>query len=126
MAKKVYKYETPTFIEHPRAIARFEDVLATLKERRPITKGDATLLDALAHNLEIFWVYSDDIRKNGATQINVKGEEVKRPVVGLAKDAEKAVREILIEFGLTDKSASKVGVKASDDKEPAPLRKFVK
>lgn len=122
MAK--FKYNPPLFLKNSESVESMQTIVAELNARRPITKADALLLNMLASSWDLFWSATKWIIENDMIQVNKKGEEVTHPMVNIRKAHHTQILEILKEFGLTEKSSTKVKKPTKED-DKAPITKFL-
>lgn len=123
---KRYKYTIPVHLmKNQEAIDAMTIKVKELNSRRTITPSDEPLLNSLATSFDLYWSATKDILLNGMTQVNKKGEEVKSPMVGIRKEEHLRILEILREFFLTEKSASKGQAPKKNNEDNSPIKKFL-
>ena len=85
-----------------------------------LTEIDGTALAAYCEAYSV-WVEACTVRNElGAdwmTETTVNGNTIQRPIVGIINQARKAMKDFLVEFGMTPASRSKVSAKKSEDKK---------
>lgn len=127
MAKKRWEYKLPEIIQQSKTEQIINDIVKELKSRDALTPFVAPMLDKLAVAYDRWWTLELDIRFNGETQINAKGEEVTRPQVNIAHKLWTQYEAVSKEFGLTPKSLQKLkSKKDSNDKVASPIEKYVR
>ena len=85
-----------------------------------LTEIDGTALAAYCEAYSV-WVEACTVRNElGAdwmTETTINGNTIQRPIVGIINQARKAMKDFLVEFGMTPASRSKVSAKKSEDKK---------
>lgn len=85
-----------------------------------LTEIDGTALAAYCEAYSV-WVEACTVRNElGAdwmTETTSNGNTIQRPLVGIINQARKAMKDFLVEFGMTPASRSKVSAKKSEDKK---------
>lgn len=85
-----------------------------------LTEIDGTALAAYCEAYSV-WVEACTVRNElGAdwmTETTMNGNTIQRPIVGIINQARKAMKDFLVEFGMTPASRSKVSAKKSEDKK---------
>lgn len=101
-----------------------ENVLSKLESSGMLENVDNAALTMLARNYSMFIKASKQLEKDGLTVVSDRGNIAPHPAIKIAKDAQNSAMKVMIEFGLTAKSRSKLkGVK---EEEESPFEAFVK
>lgn len=110
----------------PEAIAYMENVLQMLKENGIIKDVDDAALQMLAYNYSTFVKASKIVEKEGLTVTSDRGNIAEHPAVKIGRDAQSQALKVMIEFGLTAKSRSKLQKLDNKESEESPLESFIK
>lgn len=101
-----------------------ENVLSKLESSGMLENVDNAALTMLARNYSMFIKASKQLEKDGLTVVSDRGNIAPHPAIKIAKDAQNSAMKVMMEFGLTAKSRSKLkGVK---EEEESPFEAFVK
>lgn len=102
-----------------------QNVCDTLEGRGVMEDVDTAALTMLARNYSMFILASKQIEKDGLTVTSDRGNIVAHPAIKIAKDAQTSAMKVMLEFGLTAKSRTKISKMASAE-DDSPLEAFVK
>ena len=117
------KFKIPTDIEKE-AKDYMKDVILMLEDNSLMKNVDNAALTMLARNYSMFIKASKQLEKDGLTVVSDRGNIAPHPAIKIAKDAQNSAMKVMMEFGLTAKSRSKLkGVK---EEEESPFEAFVK
>ena len=126
--KKVFnmaKYVIPEDIEND-AAEYMTDVLSELENRGILEEVDSAALTMLARNYSMFIKASKQLEIDGLTVTSDRGNIAPHPLIKVAKDAQTQAMKVMLEFGLTAKSRTKLPKKDNEDAEPSPFEQFIK
>lgn len=101
-----------------------ENVLSELDSRGVLEGVDQAALTMLARNYSMFIKASKQLEKEGLTITSDRGNISPNPLIKIAKDSQASAMKIMVEFGLTAKSRSKLPMKV--EPEDSPFEQFVK
>lgn len=99
-------------------ISYMNDVISRLRNNDLLDNVDKAALVMLARNYDTFLIASEDVAKNGLTFMSIRGVLQENPSVKIARDAQNSALKIMVEFGLTAKSRSKVKSQKTDEETP--------
>jgi P27 family predicted phage terminase small subunit len=119
------KYVIPEDIEND-AAEYMTDVLSELENRGILEEVDSAALTMLARNYSMFIKASKQLEIDGLTVTSDRGNIVPHPLIKIAKDAQTQAMKVMLEFGLTAKSRTKLPKKDNEDTEPSPFEQFIK
>lgn len=120
------KYLIPKNIENDAAIY-MEDVLSELKDRGVLEEVDSAALTMLARNYSMFIRASKQVETDGLTVLSDRGNITPHPLIKVAKDAQTQAMKVMLEFGLTAKSRTKLPQLDKDNEdEDTPFEQFIK
>lgn len=101
-----------------------ENVLSKLESTGMLENVDNAALTMLARNYSMFIKASKQLEKDGLTVVSDRGNIAPHPAIKIAKDAQNSAMKVMIEFGLTAKSRSKL--KGTKEDDESPFEAFVK
>ena len=110
----------------PEARAYIESVLQMLEDNGIIDKVDGAALQMLAYNYSTFIKASKIVEKEGLTVTSDRGNIAEHPAVKIGRDAQTSALKVMTEFGLTDKSRSKLPQLSNSGEDESPLESFIK
>ncbi len=119
------KYTIPKDIEND-AAEYMTDVLSELKNKGILEEVDSAALTMLARNYSMFIKASKQLEIDGLTVISDRNNITPHPLIKIAKDAQTQAIKIMLEFGLTAKSRTKLPKKDNEDGEVSPFEQFIK
>jgi len=119
------KYAIPEDIEND-AAEYMTDVLSELENRGILEEVDSAALTMLARNYSMFIKASKQLEIDGLTVLSDRGNIAPHPLIKVAKDAQTQAMKVMLEFGLTAKSRTKLPKKDNEDTEPSPFEQFIK
>lgn len=97
-----------------------------LKAMGVLTTADVEMMAVLCETEAEFWAARDDVRKNGTRlQVYTEGGSkwVSNPSVTQASDAGKRLKALMVEFGMSPSSRTRIAVKAKVE-EDDPFARF--
>ncbi len=120
---KMAKYKIDSSLQKETK-AYMKDVLEHLTNVGVIENVDTAALSMLAKNYDTFILCNQQLSKEGLTVTSDRGNISEHPLVKVRKDAITQAIKIMVEFGLTAKSRSKLPTNDKDT-ELSPLEQFV-
>ena len=120
-------FRMPTELKNPATKRVISSFAAELEEQGRLTATTLPYLYQLAYLHELNANLMTDIVINGVTQINAKGEMVKRAEVTAQKDFWNQYLAIAKELGLTIKSKAQIDAKGSNESGvyKPPIEEFI-
>lgn len=118
------EYTIPKDIEKE-AKTYMDNVLTELQNRGMLEQVDAAALTMLARNYSMFIKASKQLETDGLTVTSDRGNIAPHPAIKIAKDAQTQAMKVMLEFGLTAKSRTKLPKMDKED-EDSPFEQFVK
>lgn len=119
------KFTIPKDIEKD-ATVYMENVLSELENRGILEQVDSAALTMLARNYSMFIKASKQLEKDGLTVSSDRGNIAPHPLIKIAKDAQSQAMKVMVEFGLTAKSRSKLKKVDNEIEEESPFEQFIK
>lgn len=120
------KYTIPKDIEND-AAEYMTDVLSELKNKGILEEVDSAALTMLARNYSMFIKASKQLEIDGLTVISDRNNITPHPLIKIAKDAQTQAIKIMLEFGLTAKSRTKLPQSDKDNEgTDTPFEQFIK
>lgn len=116
------KFTIPKDIESD-AKVYMENVLEILESRGILENVDSAALTMLARNYSMFIKASKQLEIDGLTVKSDRGNISPHPAIKIAKDAQTQAMKVMLEFGLTAKSRTKLP--KAEEKEDSAFEKFI-
>lgn len=119
MAKYTISYDI-----EKEAAEYMKDVLSELESKGILEEVDSAALTMLARNYSMYIKASKQLEADGLTVTSDRGNITPHPLIKVAKDAQTQAMKIMLEFGLTAKSRTKLPKKEDGD-EISPFEQFI-
>lgn len=120
------KYTIPKDIEND-AAEYMKDVLSELENRGILEEVDSAALTMLARNYSMFIKASKQLEIDGLTVLSDRQNITPHPLIKIAKDAQTQAMKVMLEFGLTAKSRTKLPQSDKDNGgTDIPFEQFIK
>lgn len=119
-------FKIPKTIKHKEARKHISNLVRHLNDEGMLTEMDIPQLHRMATAYDAYLTCVDVLSEEGMTDVNTKGETVKRPEANLIRENWNQYLEIAREYGLTAKSKKQLSGASSGKSGDTPADDFFK